>query len=126
MFDRGTNKQNSIFLKSIVTEFPGGFSMLSIWHCYFSGLGCCCSTGLIPSLGTSAYCEHSPPKNKKKIKYSPYLTYCYDLIFQELKNKYIFMMFCSQLAFSNHLNYEGWLDENTTIIRNPHVLKIVH
>ena len=32
-------------------------SRLRIWHCHSSSLGCCCGTGLIPGLGTSARCR---------------------------------------------------------------------
>ena len=32
-------------------EFPCGI-WVRTWHCYHTGLGCCCGVGLIPGLGT--------------------------------------------------------------------------
>ena len=58
--------------------------------------------------------------------YSSYLTYSSKLLFQGLKNVYILMMVCSQLAFSKHLKFEGSMGEDLSSLKNPHVVKIVH
>ena len=51
---------------SRLSGVPWWLSVLRNCHCHFCGSGYSCDTGLIPSLGTSVYNQHSQKKKKKK------------------------------------------------------------
>ena len=60
-----TNTGGNLPSRRAIKEVLLWHSGLRIWHCHYSGSGCCCGVGLIPGLGTSA-CRGSGQKKKRK------------------------------------------------------------